>query len=142
MRPAVLSATQDDTTAALVGAAAQRAGCSLCGRARDIAGAVALARRLRPDLCVLDAGLHEDVASAVERLDLASPGTAVVVAAAAGDEAPLLAALVAGARGCVALDTDPEGLQRALVAVLEGEISVPRAVVARLVAGIGDREVA
>ena len=100
-------------------------GLAVAGEAGDGAEAIAKSRELLPDVVVLDLNLPdrrgEEIAVAI--LDH-SPKTAVLVLTMERDDARLIAALRAGARGYVLKGTDPAALVDAVRAVARGEFVV------------------
>ena len=100
-------------------------GLAVAGEAGAGAEAITKSRELLPDVVVLDLNLPdrrgEEVAGAI--LDH-SPQTAVLVLTMEHDDARLIAALRAGARGYVLKGTDPSALVDAIRAVAKGEFVV------------------
>ncbi len=95
----------------------------LVGEATDPATAEAQARRLRPDIVILDLKLGEHMAPPLCRTLLAvSPGSAIVIHTAFDDPEPLRACLNAGATGIVLKGT--RDLVEALRTVLAGNVFV------------------
>ena len=132
----------DDHAAARAGvrAALERGGFVVCAEASSGPEAVAAALRERPDACLLDVhmpggGGIEAAAEIAERL----PGTAIAMLTVSGDEGDLFAAIQAGAGGYLLKDVDPGRLPHALAGVLAGEAAIPRPLVGRIVAELGER---
>ena len=95
----------------------------LVGEATDPQAAEDLARRLQPDIVILDLKLGEHLAPPICRSLLAvSPGSAIVIHTAFDDPEPLRACLGAGATGIVLKGT--RDLVEALRAVLAGNVFV------------------
>ena len=95
----------------------------LVGEAVDPATAEDRARRLQPDIVILDLKLGDHLAPPLCRALLAaSPGSAVVIHTAFDDPEPLRACLNAGATGIVLKGT--RDLVEALRAVLAGNVFV------------------
>ena len=102
---------------------ADTADLRLVGEAVDPASAEAQARRLQPDIVILDLKLGEHLAPPLCRtLLVASPASAVVIHTAFGDPEPLRACLNAGATGIVLKGT--RDLVEALRTVLAGNVFV------------------
>ena len=92
------------------------------GEAADAAEALAQARHLRPDVVLMDLRLPGvDGAEATRLLRAELPDVAVVVVTAAEDQASLVAALYAGARGYVLKTTDYAQLVRSVEAIAAGQ---------------------
>ena len=95
----------------------------LVGETTDPQAAEDLARRLQPDIVILDLKLGEHLAPPICRTLLAvSPGSAIVIHTAFDDPEPLRACLGAGATGIVLKGT--RDLVEALRAVLAGNVFV------------------
>lgn len=108
------------------------------GEAADAARAIDVAVRLRPAVCLLDVNMPGSGLAAAWEINARLPQTKVVMLTVSEDDGALLAALRAGASGYLLKDIDPRSLPRALVAVLDGEAALPRALVTRLVNEIRD----
>lgn len=94
---------------------------TLMGSAGSLAQAQALLRRNTPDVAIIDLGLPDgDGISLIQTLWRETPGTAVLVATVFGDEAHVIRALEAGARGYLLKDTPLEDFARALHLVHQG----------------------
>lgn len=105
--------------------------CATAGR-RSVVMAMASAQRA--DVCLLDLRLPGGALAAVRDLVGAEPAVRVLAWGATADEPDLLHAIEDGATGCIVGDPDGAALARALADVLADRPSVPRALVARLVA--------
>jgi DNA-binding NarL/FixJ family response regulator len=112
-------------------------GLAVVGQAADGAEAVALARSLRPDVCLFD--IRMPVMDGVEatRLlagpDVTEPMAVVVITTFDLDEY-VHAALKAGARGFLLKDAGPELLAQAIRAAASGDALIAPSVTARLLA--------
>ena len=112
-------------------------GLAVVGQAADGAEAVALARWLRPDVCLFD--IRMPVMDGVEatRLlagpDVTEPMAVVVITTFDLDEY-VHAALKAGARGFLLKDAGPELLAQAIRAAASGDALIAPSVTARLLA--------
>ncbi len=107
------------------------------GQARDGLEAVALARSLRPDVCLFDIRMpHLDGIEATRRV--AGPGVddpvPVIVITTFDQDEYVYDALRAGARGFLLKDADPDLLARAVRSAAQGDAVIAPAVTARLLA--------
>ena len=110
-------------------------GVEVVGAAADGEQAVALVRRHRPQVVLMDLRMPRvDGVEATRRILAAHPGTAVVVLTTYADDDSILAALRAGALGYLTKDAGREQIARALHAAAEGQAILDPAVQARLVA--------
>jgi two-component system NarL family response regulator len=111
----------------------QQKGFSVVGQAGDGNEAIEAARRLLPDLVLLDLSMPElDGISALPRLREAAPDCEVVVLTASGTEENLLAAIRGGAAGYLLKTESPERIVGFLNGVAEGEAALSGAVARRL----------
>ena len=110
-------------------------------QAADGREAVALAHRLRPDVCLFDIRMpYLDGVEATRRLagpDVNDPLAVVVVTTFDSDE-NVSRALKAGARGFLLKDAGPDLLVRAIHAAAEGDALIAPSITARLLAGFTD----
>jgi DNA-binding NarL/FixJ family response regulator len=112
-------------------------GVEVIGEAADGRTAVALARRLRPDVCLFD--IRMPVLDGIEatRLlagpDVADPIAVVVITTFDTDEY-IYGALRAGARGFLLKGAEPDQLLQAINAAVRGDALIDPAVTARLLA--------
>ena len=112
---------------------------TVVGCAGDGGQAVELAAQLRPDLVVMD--LHMPGTGGVEataRIRTAVPAAAVLVLTMYEDDAHLLAALRAGARGYLLKGAGPEEIRSAVAAVARGEAVLGPRAADRLLAHLAD----
>lgn len=116
------------------------------GEAADGREAVALARRLRPDVCLLDVRMPElDGIEATRQLagpEVDDPLAVVVITTFDLDDY-VYGALKAGARGFLLKDAGPALLTQAIHAAAEGDVLIAPSVTARLLAafaGTGPRQ--
>jgi DNA-binding NarL/FixJ family response regulator len=101
-------------------------GFAVVGEAKDGEEAVEMARRLEPDVVLMDIGLPGIDGIAATRAILAErPGTRVVVITGHLEEEHLVRALEAGAHGYLLKNEEPERLFAALEAVIAGEPALP-----------------
>ena len=111
----------------------EQKGFSVVGQAGDGNEAIEAARRLLPDLVLLDLSMPElDGISALPRLREAAPECEVVVLTASGTEENLLAAIRGGAAGYLLKTESPERIVGFLNGVAEGEAALSGAVARRL----------
>ncbi|HUG84104.1 MAG TPA: response regulator transcription factor, partial [Euzebya sp.] len=111
------------------------------GQASNGRDAVALARRLRPDVCLFDIRMPEmDGIEATRQLagpDVADPLAVVVITTFDLDEY-VHGALKAGARGFLLKDAGPALLMQAMHAAANGDALIAPSVTARLLAAFSD----
>jgi DNA-binding NarL/FixJ family response regulator len=108
-------------------------GFNVVGQAGDGIEAIDVARRLLPDLVLLDLSMPElDGISALPRLREAAPDCEVVVLTASGTEENLLAAIRGGAAGYLLKTESPERIVEFLNGVADGEAALSGAVARRL----------
>jgi DNA-binding NarL/FixJ family response regulator len=101
--------------------------------------AVALARRTRPDVALVDTRLPGlDSVEATARMFAESGVAVMLVTASEGDER-ILAALRAGASGLLLKDTEPADLVRAVEALARGEPLLSPPLARRLIAELVSR---
>jgi DNA-binding NarL/FixJ family response regulator len=96
-------------------------GYHVVGQAGDADGAVTLARRKRPSVCMLDINMPGGGIEAARDIVATVPETAVVMLTVHVDDDHLFDALRAGARGYVVKGTAPDEMLAALWALLRGE---------------------
>jgi DNA-binding NarL/FixJ family response regulator len=116
-------------------------GVEVVGEAADGRAAVALARQLRPDVCLLD--IRMPAMDGIEATrQLAGPGVddplAVVVITTFDLDEYVHGALKAGARGFLLKDAGPELLLQAVHAAANGDALIAPSVTVRLLAAFSD----
>jgi DNA-binding NarL/FixJ family response regulator len=112
---------------------------SVIAEAADGEQAVALARRLRPDVVLIDAALAGlDGAHAIRAI-LSTSSAAVMVLTSSEDEDGIFAALRAGASGLLVKDTEPADLVRGVELLARGGASLSPSVTRRLIAEYASR---
>src|SRR3954464_8671382 len=108
-------------------------GFTVAGEADDGEQAIELARRLLPDLVLLDLSMPgTDGLQALPRLREAAPASEVVVLTASGTEENLLAAIRGGAAGYLLKSEPPERIAEFLRGVGNGEAALSGEVARRL----------
>jgi DNA-binding NarL/FixJ family response regulator len=116
-------------------------GIEVVGEAADGREAVALARKLRPDVCLFDVRMPGiDGIEATRQLtgpDVADPLAVVVITTFDLDEY-VHGALKAGARGFLLKDAGPELLTQAIHAAAQGDALIAPTITARLLAAFAD----
>jgi DNA-binding NarL/FixJ family response regulator len=105
----------------------------------DAAAAVDAALRERPDICLLDIEMPGSGIAAAWEITGRMPNTRVVMLTAYVDEQFLFGALRAGAKGYLLKDMDTSRLTAALADVSEGDVAIPRSMVARMLDEFRDR---
>ena len=98
-----------------------RGGFRVVGQAGDASGAIALAKRRRPAICVLDINMPGGGIEAARAITVAVPETAVVMLTVHVDDDHLFDALRAGARGYIVKGSPPGVMLASLCDVLRGE---------------------
>ncbi len=116
-------------------------GIDVVGQAADGREAVALARRLRPDVCLFDIRMPEmDGIEATRQLagaGVEDPMAVVVITTFDLDEY-VYGALKAGARGFLLKDAGPEMLSQAIHAAARGDALIAPRITARLLAAFSE----
>ncbi len=112
--------------------ALERSGFVVCAECADAWSALAAARRLRPDVCLLDIRMPGGGVAAAEEIT-ASVNTVVIMITVSEDDNDLFAALKAGASGYLLKDIEPHALPAALRGALAGEAALPRTLVTKLI---------
>jgi DNA-binding NarL/FixJ family response regulator len=103
------------------------------GEVGDAASAIAVASRLRPDICLIELKLPADGLFAVNRIARSSPETLIVVLSRSDREADVVNAFMGGASGYLLKGISGERLAATLRAAHRGEPAVSRSLVPYLV---------
>lgn len=112
----------------------RRPGLAVIGEAADGQQAVDMARRLRPDVVLMDLRLPVlDGVEATRRIAADCPQTRVLVLTTFDQDELILAGLRAGARGYLLKDAPREEIFKAIEAVHRGEAVLHPAVAARVI---------
>jgi DNA-binding NarL/FixJ family response regulator len=111
----------------------------LVGDVGDAPGAIELAVRERPDVCLLDIHMPGNGIAAIWEITARLPEAKVVMLTVSDDDDDVFGALRAGASGYLLKDMDVDRLPQALLAAVEGEAAMPRRLVARVVREFRER---
>ena len=140
MAASVLIADDHPLTRSALSALLGQHGFDVVGEAADGFAAVDEARRLQPDLVLLDLSMPNlDGLQALPQLRAAAPACEVVVLTASGTEDNLLAAIRGGAAGYLLKTEPPDRLVAFLHGVSRGEAALSGSVARRLLDTVRDR---
>lgn len=110
----------------------------IVGVAADGQEAVALARRQRPDVVLLDLVMpRQDGLTTIPQLVQVSPETRILVLTSFGQDEQIFAAIKAGALGYLLKDSSAVELVRAIRDVARGELTLHPAIARRLLGEVG-----
>jgi DNA-binding NarL/FixJ family response regulator len=109
------------------------------GEAADAPGAIEVAVRERPDVCLLDIHMPGNGIAAIWEITARLPEARVVMLTVSADDDDVFGALRAGASGYLQKDMDLERLPPALLDVVDGEAAIPRRLVARVLEEFRER---
>src|SRR5919202_5524247 len=133
MADSVLIVDDHPLTREALGALLAQHGFSVVGQASDGEEAIGAARRLQPNLVLLDLSMPGvSGLEALPRIRSAAPSCEVVVLTASGTEENLLAAIRGGAAGYLLKSEPPERIVAFLRGVAEGEAALSGAIARRL----------
>ena len=108
-------------------------GFDIVGEAREGSEAVEIARRLQPDVVLMDLSMPGlDGLQALPRIREAAPDTEVVVLTASGTEENLLSAIRGGAAGYLLKSEPPERIAEFLRGIDQGQAALSGEVARRL----------
>jgi DNA-binding NarL/FixJ family response regulator len=111
----------------------------VCAESSDAPGAIEGAVRERPDVALLDINMPGSGVAAAWEIHARLPQTKIVMLTVSRDDRHVFTSLRAGAAGYLLKEMDPRSLPRALRSVLEGEVALPRQLVALVVDEFRDR---
>ncbi len=135
----VLVAESDRKVVAEIGVVlAGASGFRVCGEAGTAVAAIAQAVQTRPDLCLISMGLPGGGTKAVWEISGRLPLAKILMLTDTFAGHGLIGALAAGASGYVLTTGDLNRLPLVLTSVIGGEVAIPRASVASLVAELRD----
>jgi DNA-binding NarL/FixJ family response regulator len=137
----VLIADDDPVVRTLMASMLEDAGFELCGEAANANEAVELAERTRPQLCLLDIYMPGSGIRGAREITARLPETLVLMLTSSTRDQDLLDSLRAGARGYVMKGADSEELLATLRTVLDGEVAMPRELVAKAIRGGGQARI-
>src|SRR5437667_6512729 len=133
MAPSILIVDDHPLTRDALATLLDQHGFGVVGQAGDGNEAIALAKRLQPDLVLLDLSMPDlDGLGALPLIRDAAPGCEVVVLTASGTEDNLLAAIRGGAAGYLLKTEPPERIVEFLNGVAEGEAALSGEIARRL----------
>jgi two-component system nitrate/nitrite response regulator NarL len=112
----------------------------LVGEAGDGRQALDLAKRVRPDILLLDVPVHVDGLDVLKEISQAVPMTRTLLLAAAVAGPEILEALQGGARGVIMKDASTEQLFKSIRAVMAGQYWVSRELVAAVIERMRERQ--
>jgi DNA-binding NarL/FixJ family response regulator len=114
--------------------------CHVCAEAADAASAVEAARFERPEVCLLDTELPGGALEAAKAIAANVAGSSIVMFATSLNGVDLFSALQAGASGYLSKDTEPSQLAVALRLAAQGDVVVPRTLVATMIEELHKRD--
>lgn len=116
-------------------------GVEVVGEADNGADAVEMTRSLRPDVVLMDLSLPRmDGLEATRRITETVPGSRVVMLTFMDDEANLVAAVQAGARGYLLKSVAPEELWAHVRAAHAGDMPISGSLTMKLVGALAQRQ--
>jgi NarL family two-component system response regulator LiaR len=108
-------------------------GIEVVGEAEEGRDAVAEAKRLRPDIILMDLVMpHMDGLEAIRQIRAVQPEVNILVLTSFGGDDKVFPSIKAGARGYLLKDSGPEELVRAIRQVHQGESSLHPAIARKL----------
>ena len=111
------------------------------GEAANGYQAVELARRLQPDVVLLDLVMPElDGLQATPQIVESSPGSRVIILTSFGEEDKVVPAIRAGAQGYLLKDIAPTELVKAVRAVHQGQVQLHPEAARRLMSAVAAKE--
>jgi DNA-binding NarL/FixJ family response regulator len=112
---------------------------AVVGEVADSFGAIEVAIREQPDLCILDVHMPGSGVRAAWEIGARLPECKIVMLTVSLDDRDLFGSLQAGAVGYLAKDMDLSRLAASLADVMEGRGALPRALLPRLMDSFRDR---
>ena len=131
--PRVLIADEQPTARAALRSLLEDNGFEVCAEVGNAEVAVEVARRERPDICLMDVSLPGGGILATRELAAKVPNAAVVILTGSRQRNDLLDAIRAGAAGYLLKGMNPDRIPHALRGVMNGEAAIPRTLVPSLV---------
>ncbi len=105
----------------------------LVGEAQDGKEAVEMARRLKPEVILMDIQMPVlDGIEATRQIVAENPQTGIIMLTVQRSNSLIFEAIMAGARGYLLKDADEEAMMRAILAVSRGEALIDSGVAARV----------
>jgi two-component system, NarL family, nitrate/nitrite response regulator NarL len=132
-RPSILIADDHRPTRLAMRELLDGNGFDVVGDTGDARSAVRLARRLRPDICLLDINMPGDGLVAAQTIHAQVPDTVVVMLTVSDSDAHLFEALRVGAKGYLVKGGDPDDIIERLRATLDGEPALSEGVTMRII---------
>lgn len=118
----------------VIRASVRKGGFQVVGEAEDGREAVALARRLEPDVVLMDIRMpHMDGVEATMKIHAERPATRVIILTVHDDERSVLRAIEAGASGYLLKTTGADDLVEAVRRVHAGDVLIDAAMVSHVV---------
>lgn len=118
----------------VIRASVRKGGFHVVGEAEDGRAAVEQARRLEPDVILMDIRMpHLDGTGATAQIIAARPATRVIILTVHDDEQSVLRAIEAGASGYLLKTTDADDLVEAVRRVHAGDVLIDAAMVSHVV---------
>jgi DNA-binding NarL/FixJ family response regulator len=129
----VLIADDHAPTRAGIRLALEAGGCQVCYEAANADDAIEGARRLRPEVCILDLSMPGGGIRAVGEITAGQAPPRVIVLTVSADPNDLFDALRAGAAGYLLKDMDPAELPDLVRRTARGEGALPGSLTAHLI---------
>lgn len=112
----------------------------LCGEAANVADAMSLARKCKPDLIIVDLGLPDQSGlELIKRIEASALSTRVLVSSIQDESLYAERCLRAGAMGYVNKAEPPENVVEAMLRVLQGDVYLSADMTRRLLKGVAGK---